>query len=69
MLVQFPNSVTDINYGDDELVNALQERIDAGSDRFQLKLYWSHPYTDEDGEQDALDYQRDNTYLIVQYSE
>jgi hypothetical protein len=69
MLVQFPNSITDINYSGDELANALQDRIDAESNRFQLKVYWSHPSTDEDGEQDALVYQRDGTYLIVQYSE
>jgi hypothetical protein len=69
LLVEFPNSITDINYSGDELANALQEKIDAESDRFQLKLYWTHPHTNEDGNEDGLGYYMNGTYLVVQYSE
>lgn len=67
LLVQFPNSTTDINYGEDNLKNALQGKIDAGGNRFQLKLYWSHPSSNGNGEQDTLAYLFDSIHLRVEY--
>lgn len=67
LLVQLPNSTTDINYGEDNLKNALQSKIDAGSNRFQLKLYWSHPSSNGNGEQDTLAYHFDSIHIRVEY--
>ena len=69
LLVQLPNSTTDVSYSSNELADELQKNINAASDRFQLKIYWSHPYTDEDGIADGLLYLLGDIYLIVQYTE
>ncbi len=67
LLVQLPNSITDISYSSHELANELQKNINAASDRFQLKVYWSHPYYF--GVQGGLSYRREDIYLTVQYTE
>ena len=67
MLVQLPNSITDISYSGDELANELQKNIDAASDRFQLKVYWSHPSID--GVRGGLRYLQEDIHLTVQYTE
>jgi len=68
LLVQLPNSTTDVSYSSNELADELQKNINAASDRFQLKIYWSNPHTDEDGIADGLRY-REGVYLTVQYTE
>jgi len=69
LLIQLPNSTTDVSYSSNELADELQKNINAASDRFQLKIYWSHPHTDEDGIADGLLYLQGDIYLIVQYTE
>ena len=69
LLVSLPNSTTDISYSGDNLREKLQERIDASDIRFQLKLYWAHPHSDEDGNPDALRYSQNDIRLIVDYLE
>ena len=68
-LVSLPNSTTDVSYSSNELADELQKNINAASDRFQLKVYWAHPHTDEDGFPDALRYSQSNVHLIVEYLE
>jgi len=69
MLIQLPNSTTNVNYSDDNLKNALQNKIDGGSSRFQLIIYWSHPGSDRDGQWDGLEYSPRNIHLIIEYVE
>jgi len=69
LLVQLPNSITDIDYSSNDLADELQKNINAASDRFQLKIYWSHPHTDEDESADGLLYLQGGIHLIVQYTE
>ncbi len=69
MLVQFPNSVTAISYGNDNLRSKLQESIDASKTRFQLKLYWASPHSNEDGIADGLEYHNETIYIMVFYVE
>jgi len=69
LLVQFPNSTTDISFSNNELADELQKNINAASDRFQLKVYWSHPHANEDEIHDKLLYKQGDIYLIVQYIE
>ena len=69
MIVQFPNSTTDINYSGDSLREKLQEKINAEGIRFQLKIYWSHPSSNLDDISDSLLYNLDTIHLFVQYIE
>lgn len=69
MLVQFPNSISDIDYSSDELTDALQKNINAGSERFQMKIYWSHPHNNDDEVADYLQYLKEDIYLTIQYTE
>ncbi|GFP32245.1 hypothetical protein HKBW3S42_00551 [Candidatus Hakubella thermalkaliphila] len=55
-LATFPNRVTAISYGGENMRTALQSRIDARNPRFQLKMYWSRPSSDGDFVEDGLGY-------------
>ena len=67
MMVQLPNSTTVINYADDNLRAELQEKIDISDTRFQLKIYWASPHSDDDGVADGLEYHNDSIYLTFDY--
>ena len=69
LLVSLPNSTTHISYSSDELADELQKNINSGKDRFQLKLYWSHPGSNLDDASDGLIYAQDDIHLAVQYIE
>ena len=67
MLVALPNSTTDINYSSKDSKDELQKNIDATSDRFQLKIYWSNPSTNKNKIPDGLLYLKSDINLVVQY--
>jgi len=69
LLVQLPNSTTDISYSSNGLADELQNNINEASDRFQLKVYWSHPQANEDEIRDMLQYKQEDIYLIARYLE
>jgi hypothetical protein len=68
-LATFPNSVTAISYDGESMKTALQSRIDAGNPRFQLKMYWSRPSSNDNGNEDGLGYLPGNISLRVQYTD
>jgi hypothetical protein len=68
-IIQLPNSTTNINTGNNELANELQKNTDASDERFQLKIYWSHPSSNEDGGPDGLKYQKEDVSLTIQYKD
>jgi hypothetical protein len=69
MLLQLPNSVTDISYSGQALIDELQDRINEGSDRLQLKVYWSHPHSDNDSIADGLRFLQSSIKLFIHYRE
>jgi len=68
-IAQLPNSTTNISCSSSELINELQRKIDASTDRFQLKIYWSNPNSNDDGGPDGLKYQVEDVSLTIQYRE
>lgn len=67
MLVQFPNTVTTIDYHESNLLNKLQDKIDAENPRFQIKVYWSNPHSDDDSDPDGLMYTPSGISLRIRY--
>ncbi|GFP23156.1 hypothetical protein HKBW3S09_00623 [Candidatus Hakubella thermalkaliphila] len=65
-LATFPNSVTAISYGGENMRTALQSRIDAGNPGFQLKMYWSRPSSNGNGHRDGLQYSQGIISLRVE---
>jgi hypothetical protein len=60
-------SIATFGCDDPALKNAIQEKIDSGLQRFQLRIYFSGPLTDNDHQADGWMYSQDNVRLKITY--